>query len=149
MPVGLRQSPCSLRASGSFWARRAHRLAFLELAAFRRYENQRTGAVLAERARVARGLIQTVLGLHLLPDLRQGEGLLLPGATVIDTAFMHYAIDLVFVDRSHRVTRVVSNLKPWRMVWGAHGGRDCLELPAGAIEATNTRPGDQLLPTTL
>jgi uncharacterized protein len=114
------------------------------LARFVRVTNSTQRTVIAERARVARGLIEVVLGLHLLPRLQPGEGLLLPGATMIDTTFMGYAIDLVFIDRSQRVTRVVSRMQPWRMVAGAQGGRDCLELPPGALEGTGTKPGDQL-----
>jgi uncharacterized membrane protein (UPF0127 family) len=68
----------------------------------------------------------------------------LPGATTIDTTFMGYPIDLVFLDRSRRVTRVVREMRPWRMVWGSAGGRDCLELPAGAAAASRTEAGDQL-----
>ena len=109
-----------------------------------RIDNQSRGTTLAERCRVARGPIQTILGLHLLPRLQPGEGLLLPGATAIDTTFMGYAIDLVFLDRSRRVTRTVSRLKPWRFAMWNPGARDCLELPAGALEGTGTRTGDQL-----
>jgi uncharacterized membrane protein (UPF0127 family) len=58
--------------------------------------------------------------------------------------FMRYPIDAVFVDKDHRVTKVVHDLKPWRVVWWAPGARDCLELPAGTARATNTQVGDQL-----
>jgi len=119
------------------------------LARFVRVTNATQRTVIAERARVARGLIEVVLGLHLLPKLQPGEGLLLPGATMIDTTFMGYAIDLVFINRSQRVTRLVSRLQPWRMVAGANGGRDCLELPAGALEGTGTQRVDQLEMTPL
>jgi uncharacterized membrane protein (UPF0127 family) len=109
-----------------------------------RITNETRGTLVAERVRVAQGLFEVIFGLHLLPRLEPSEGLLLSGATTIDTTFMSYPIDLIFLDRSRRVTRVVPNLRPWRMVWGAHGGRDCLELPAGALKETGTRPGDQL-----
>jgi uncharacterized protein len=110
-----------------------------------RVTNATRDTVIGERVRVAKGLWQTVFGLHLLPRLQAGEGLLLPGATTIDTTFMGYPIDLVFLDRSARVTRLVPHLVPWRMVWSAHGGRDCLELPADALVGTGTQVGDQLL----
>jgi uncharacterized membrane protein (UPF0127 family) len=114
------------------------------MARYVRVSNAERGTVLAERCRVATGLFQTVFGLHLLPRLAQGEGLMLPGATTIDTTFMHYAIDLVFVDRERRVTKLVPALAPWRIVWGSAGGRDCIELPAGALEGTGTQVGDRL-----
>jgi uncharacterized protein len=110
-----------------------------------RVENAARSSTVAERCRVARGLIQGVFGLHLLPRLQRGEGLLLPGSTTIDTTFMRYPIDLVFLDRECRVTRVVHDMKPWRMVISANGGRDCLELAAGAAAASGTGVGDQLI----
>ncbi|TMB48542.1 MAG: DUF192 domain-containing protein [Chloroflexi bacterium] len=109
-----------------------------------RVTNEERGTVLAERCRVATGLLQVVFGLHLLPRLARGEGLLLPGATTIDTTFMRYPIDLVFIDRQRRVTKLVPRLVPWRIVWGAGGGHDCLELPAGALDGTRTEVGDEL-----
>jgi len=106
--------------------------------------NVTRGTSVAATCRVALGLRERVLGLHLLPRLQAGEGLLLPGATTIDTTFMGYPIDLVFLDRSRRVTRVVPELVPWRMVVRTFGGRDCLELPAGAAAASATAAGDVL-----
>jgi uncharacterized membrane protein (UPF0127 family) len=109
-----------------------------------RIENVTRGTQVAGRGRIARGIIRRTLGLHLLPRLEPGEGLLLPSSTMIDTTFMGYPIDLVFIDRERRVTRVVPDMKPWRMVVSAHGGRDCLELPAGAAAASGTQVGDRL-----
>jgi uncharacterized membrane protein (UPF0127 family) len=110
-----------------------------------RVENATRTSEVAGQCRVARGIVQGILGLHLLPRLQAGEGLLLPGATTIDTTFMGYPIDLVFLNRERRVTRVVHEMKPWRMVISANGGRDCLELPAGAAAASRTEVGDQLI----
>ena len=89
---------------------------------FVRIDNVTRGTVLARRCRVAGSFFQRVFGLHLLPRLASGEGLLLPGSTTIDTTFMRYPIDLVFVDRSRRVTRIVPDLRPWRMVLRTRGG---------------------------
>ena len=110
-----------------------------------RITNSTRGSVVAEQCRIARGITQRIFGLHLLPQLTTGEGLLLPGATTIDTTFMGYPIDLVFLDTSRRVTRVVPDMAPWRMVLSGHGGHDCLELPAGAAERSDTVVGDQLV----
>ncbi|HET6381281.1 MAG TPA: DUF192 domain-containing protein [candidate division Zixibacteria bacterium] len=107
--------------------------------------NATKGTLVADRGLVAQSLVRRILGLHLLPRLEPGQGLLLTGATTIDTTFMRYPIDLVFLDRSGRVTRVVPALPPWRMVLRTAGGRDCLELPAGTAQASGTQPGDQLV----
>ena len=109
-----------------------------------RITNTTRRTTVAAHCRIARGLAQRIFGLHLLPRLAEGEGLLLPGSTTIDTTFMGYPIDLVFLDGQRRVTRIVPNMKPWRMVLSGGGGRDCLELPSGAAAASGTEIGDQL-----
>lgn len=105
--------------------------------------------VVADRCRVAESIVQRIFGLHLLPRLQSGEGLLLPGSTTIDTTFMSYPIDLVFVDRSRRVTRIVPDVPPWRMVLRTGGGRDCIELPAGTAAHSGVQAGDELTFTPL
>jgi uncharacterized protein len=112
-----------------------------------RIENVTRGTMVAERCRVARGLRERIFGLHLWPELETGEGLLLPGATSIDTTFMRYVMDAVFVDGEARVTKVVHDMRPWRMAWFARGAKDCIELPAGAARASATEEGDELLMT--
>ena len=110
-----------------------------------RVTNTTRGTVVAEQVLIARGIAQRIFGLHLLPRLQPDQGLLLPGSTTIDTTFMGYPIDLVFLDSSRRVTRVVPDMAPWRMVLSGHGGHDCLELHAGAAADSGTVVGDQLL----
>jgi uncharacterized membrane protein (UPF0127 family) len=105
--------------------------------------------VVAERCRVAESIVQRIFGLHLLPRLERGEGLLLPGSTTIDTTFMGYPIDLIFVNGSGRVTRTVPDLHAWRMVLRTFGGRDCIELPSGTVAASGVLPGDELTFTPL
>jgi len=114
------------------------------VARYLRIANETRGTVVAERCRVAQGLFQVIFGLHLLPRLQAGEGLLLPGGTTIDTTFMRYPIDLVFLDRGRRVTRTVPNLRPWRFALWNPSAKDCLELPAGAADGSGTQKGDLL-----
>ena len=109
-----------------------------------RISNRTRGTSVAERCLIARGIAQRIFGLHLLPRLKGGEALLLPGATTIDTTFMSYPIDLVFLDEGRRVRRIVPDMRPWRMVLSGGGGHDCLELPAGAAAASQTVVGDVL-----
>jgi uncharacterized protein len=105
--------------------------------------------LVADRCRVAESIVQRIFGLHLLPRLASGQGLLLPGSTTIDTTFMSYAIDLIFVNRSGHVTKTVHALPPWRMVLRTGGGRDCIELPAGTVANSGVQVGDELVFTPL
>src|SRR5688572_2813627 len=100
--------------------------------------------VLGDRIRVARSTKDRTIGLLRTPTLAAGEGLWIERSPSIHMFFMRYAIDVVFVAADGRVTKIVENLKPWRVVWWARGARDCLELPVGAVEVSGTRVGDRL-----
>lgn len=69
--------------------------------------------------------------------------MLLQPAPSIHTAFMRFAIDVVFLDGMLRVTKVVPELGPWRMATSS-AGRAALELAAGEAWRLGLSPGDQL-----
>ena len=106
--------------------------------------NVTRGATIGDRIRVARSLKDRTVGLLRTPELHPGEGLWIERSPSIHMFFMRYAIDAVFVAADGRVTKVVPNLEPWRVVWWAPGARDCLELPAGAATESGIQLGDQL-----
>jgi len=110
-----------------------------------RIQNMTRGTLIAERCRVATSMRDRVVGLLATPEVLPGEGLLIERTTSIHMLFMRYPIDVVFVDRAGRVTRTVSKLLPWRVIWWARGARDCVELRAGALGGTDTQSGDQLV----
>lgn len=112
---------------------------------FLRIENQTRETVIAERCQVASSAVDRSVGLLRTPEVLPGEGLYIERSPSIHMFFMRYPIDVVFVDKQLRVTKVVSRLKPWRIVAWARGARDCIELRAGALEGTGTRKGDQLV----
>jgi uncharacterized membrane protein (UPF0127 family) len=107
--------------------------------------NATRGTALAERCTVARSMSERIVGLLRHDHLDLGSGLLIERTQSIHMFFMRFAIDVVFVDGADRVTKVVEGLRPWRAVWWARGARDCIELPVGAVAASGTRPGDQLV----
>jgi uncharacterized protein len=109
-----------------------------------RVEDVTKGTVVGDRLRLATSLSDRTVGLLSRSSLEPGEGLWIEHAASIHMFFMRFAIDAVFVDASHRVTKVVPNLKPWRVVWWARGARDCLELPVGTAATARIEVGDQL-----
>lgn len=76
-------------------------------------------------------------------SLPEGSALIFYHAPSIHTFFMRFPIDLVFLDKSMKVIRVVEALKPWRM---AFCGRAyiTLELPARKSSQISLRIGDIL-----
>lgn len=109
---------------------------------FVKVRNEARNTVLAERCRVASSVRDRTVGLLGTPA--PGAPLLIERSPSIHMFFMRYPIDVVFLDGDLRVTKLVAALKPWRVVLWARGARDCIELPAGAVQGTDTQVGDQL-----
>jgi uncharacterized membrane protein (UPF0127 family) len=85
---------------------------------------------LAETADTPAARTQGLLGRD---SLAPGHGLILEPCRLIHTWFMRFPIDVVFVDRHHRVTRVARDVRPFRFAWGGWSARMTLELPAGTV----------------
>jgi uncharacterized protein len=101
------------------------------------------GNVVCERCTLARNPFSRMRGLLGRTGLDQGEGLLLQPAGSIHTFFMRFPIDAVFLDRSERVVKVASDLRPWRMA-ACRGARTVLELGAGEAARRGLKPGVSL-----
>ncbi|MEW6703864.1 MAG: DUF192 domain-containing protein [Pseudomonadota bacterium] len=73
----------------------------------------------------------------------RGRALLIRPCSSVHTAFMRYAIDVVFIDRRGQVLRIAAALRPWRMAsaWGAVA---VLELAAGEAQRLGWSVGDVL-----
>jgi len=112
------------------------------MAEWARVTNETRGTLLAEQCRIARSLRDRTVGLLGTSSLPPGHGLWIERSPSIHMFFMRYAIDVVFVDDSGRVIRVVERLRPWRIVAWVRGARDCIELPAGSVGPTGTVAGD-------
>ncbi len=113
--------------------------------------NLTRGTELANSLALAESFGARFRGLMGRPSLSPGSGLWLSGTSNIHMFFMRFAIDAVFLarpaaDGTRRVVAVHAHLRPWvGIVWYARGADSCLELPAGAAEATGTRPGDVVM----
>jgi len=99
---------------------------------------------LASDAKPARSFTQRLVGLLGRAGLGPGEALLLEPCSSVHTAFMRFAIDVVYVDRTGKVVKVVPELRPFRASGVLRGARSVIELPSGTIAATGTVPGDEL-----
>lgn len=99
---------------------------------------------MADRLRVATGIVDRFLGLMGRADLPFGEGLRIAPCNSIHMFFMRFPIDAAFLDADERVIKAYHALMPWR-VSGVHfGARSVVELPAGTLQASKTAEGDLL-----
>ncbi len=76
-------------------------------------------------------------------ELAKGEALWIVPCEAVHTFGMQFAIDLVYLDRRHRIRKVRSNVAPWRLS-ACLSAHSVIELAAGTIEETNAEPGDLL-----
>lgn len=97
-------------------------------------------ATACEVASDSRARRKGLLGRDFLPS---GSGLLITPCEGVHTIGMRFAIDILYLDRQHRVAKVRSSVKPWRLslCLRAHS---VLELPSGIAEQSGTKAGDQL-----
>lgn len=100
--------------------------------------------VLGEHIKVADSFFTRLVGLLATPVLPPGTGLLIKPCSSVHTFGMRYPIDLVFIDSSNRVVKVVAGLKACRLA-AAEGAAYVLELPAGRALAALTQEGDILV----
>ncbi len=65
-------------------------------------------------------------------------------SNAVHTIGMRFAIDVAFVARNGQVVKVRHAVPPWRMT-AALRAFAVVELAAGTLESTDTRPGDTLV----
>jgi uncharacterized membrane protein (UPF0127 family) len=107
--------------------------------------------VLADRADVATGMLQRMVGLLSRATLAPGEALVLPRCHSIHTCFMRFPIDVIFLKSVQGsgfrvqgvVVKVVERMEPFRLAW-APGADTAVELPTGTISTTGTARGELL-----
>jgi uncharacterized membrane protein (UPF0127 family) len=101
------------------------------------------GQVVCDRCVVADTLPRRMRGLLGRPKLFPGTGIVMRPGWSIHTAFMRFPIDVMFVDASQVVLRVVPGLRPWRAAL-CRGGHDVVELAAGECARHDLEAGDRV-----
>ena len=105
--------------------------------------NARTGRIVASATELALTRTKRRRGLLDRSEFDPSAALVLAPCLMIHTAFMRFAIDVIFVDRTGRVMRVVRDLGPWRIA-GSFGAYATIELTSGALGARDVAVGDRL-----
>ena len=103
--------------------------------------NRRTGQVLAGVVEIAETRKARNQGLLGRDAMEASAALVLTPCCSVHTAFMRFAIDVVFIDRNGRVVRIVNALPPWRAAWSIRA-HSVIELAAGRLQADDLRAGD-------
>lgn len=99
---------------------------------------------LVPKLEVADTLWTRMRGLLGRSQLPPDEALWIRASGSVHTFFMKFAIDLVFVNHDLVVTKIVSNVHPFRFVWKGWSANSVIELQAGFLEKNPIRVGDKL-----
>ena len=105
--------------------------------------NVTRNSILADAAEIADSSAKRRTGLLKHTSLEPGDGLWIVPCEAIHSFGMKFAIDILYLDRKHKVKKVRPEMVPGR-ISGCLTAHSVLELPAGTIARTTTEPGDQL-----
>jgi hypothetical protein len=105
--------------------------------------NERSGAVLAESLASAHDSQSRRKGWLGRTSPPRGEAIWILPCEAIHCFFMHFPIDVVFLDRELRVIQVRRSVKPWRIAVCLKA-YSVMEFPEGVIDATETVAGDKI-----
>jgi len=103
------------------------------------------GTVLAQRAEVASAFLTRLLGLAFKKSLDPGSGMLFPFCSNVHTFGMRFSIDVIFIDSSLRVVRVIESLSPRRFSPLVRGSFCVVEVAEGDAFESQTKGGDELI----
>ena len=106
--------------------------------------NARSGEAIATDVELALTRSARRRGLLERDSLDPAAALVLSPCVAVHTAFMRFAIDVIFVNRAGHVTRIVRRLAPWRAAASLHAYAT-IELAAGALDRFNVAIGDRLV----
>lgn len=109
-----------------------------------RFHHRATGQLLAERVVLANTFFTRLRGLIGRRRLAPAEALWLRPCNGVHTWWMHYAIDVIFLDRELRIVKLVENMRPFRLTAPHRAARSVLEMSAHSISRAGLKVGDQL-----
>jgi uncharacterized membrane protein (UPF0127 family) len=71
------------------------------------------------------------------------SGILFEPANAMQTTFMFFNLDIVFLTKENKVIKVLRGVKPWRHTWFYPNTRKALEVPSGSLPS-DLREGNVL-----
>ena len=105
--------------------------------------NERTRAPIATDVELAATRATRRRGLLGRDSLSPSSALMLTPCLAVHTAFMRFAIDLVFLDVDGYAVKLVSDVQPWRMAVSARA-HSVVEMAAGSLRRHAIALGDRL-----
>ena len=110
-----------------------------------RVSNTTRGTAVGESIELADTSLKRMFGLLGRRGLDAGEGLWIKPSSGVHTFGMAFKIDVIGLDRDHKVIKLWRCLVPFRVTSVSIKLKSVIELPCGTIKGSQTQIGDQLL----
>jgi len=101
--------------------------------------------IIADNVNIAQSFFQKTKGLIGRTKLNKGEGLYISGCRSIHMFFMQFSIDVIFIDKNYEITKIITDLKPFRLAFGTYFSNGVIELPCGILEQKSCDIGDKIV----
>lgn len=106
--------------------------------------NKTKNLAVTENLFIATNVFERLRGLLGKKEMAEDEALLIPNCNSIHTFFMNFAIDVVFIDKSHQVVSISNNVKPWKLLLPRLKATKTIEFKSGFVNSNLIEIGDQL-----
>jgi uncharacterized membrane protein (UPF0127 family) len=105
--------------------------------------NERTRALVATTVELAVTRASRRRGLLGRDHLATSAAMIIAPCAAVHTAFMRFAIDLVFLDRDGRAVKMLPDVRPWRIAVALRAYA-VVEMAAGSLRQMDVAVGDRL-----
>jgi uncharacterized membrane protein (UPF0127 family) len=109
----------------------------------KRYSIKNGDFNICKNAKLAESFSSRLVGLMFKKTMEGFDGLMITQCNSIHTFFMRYSLDLIFLDKSLKVVKVIENKSPWRMSLMYFSSSQVLEVLGGTLKGRVLK-GDQL-----
>ena len=101
--------------------------------------------LLFDSVKTADNFFIRAFGLIFRKEPKPGEGLLFYKCNSIQTFWMRFAVDVIFLDKNNKILASITGLKPFRVTPFIKGADKALELAKSSIKNSELKLGDVLL----
>ncbi|MFA6358489.1 MAG: DUF192 domain-containing protein [Candidatus Omnitrophota bacterium] len=107
--------------------------------------NKTKNFILAENVFIADTFLKRMKGLIGRKVFPSGKAIILDPCNCVHTFFMHFPIDVIFVDKNYKVVKVLNKLSPDKITSLSWHSSKVIELPVGGSSLTAVQDQLQIL----
>ena len=106
--------------------------------------NKTSHTIIADKAKIADTFFSRMVGLLNRKNFSEGEALIITKCCSIHMFFMHFPIDVLFVNKDNYIVGKVEGIKPFQLSPIFFSSSYAIELPAGTIIKREIAIGDNI-----